>query len=98
MRDSGTMFRKGDCSSWEARACLSVPSKPGSPVVLTNSVRRMESFSVSALVRRVKPKPAATAAIKTAAMHAHSHFLEPETAALVADAALIALDPTAAET
>src|SRR5438874_7548732 len=70
------MLRKGDCSSWVARACLSVPSKTGSPVVLMNSVRRTESFSVRALVRRVKTRPPAIAATRTAAaMPAHSPVL-----------------------
>src|SRR5438874_12126564 len=70
------MLRKGDCSSWVARACLSVPSKTGSPVVLMNSVRRTESFSVRALVRRGKMRPPAIAATRTAAaMPAHSPVL-----------------------
>src|SRR5438477_12909391 len=70
------MLRKGDCSSWVARACLSVPSKTGSPVVLMNSVRRTESFSVRALVRRAKMRPPAIAAMRmTAAVPAHSPVL-----------------------
>src|SRR6476620_9147201 len=71
------MLRKGDCSSCVARACLRVPSKTGSPVVFTNSVSRMESFSVRALVRRVKTRPPATVARRTAAARpVQSHVLE----------------------
>src|ERR1051326_3279182 len=66
IRDCRKTFRYGDCSSCTARACFRVPSKTGSPVVFTNSVRRMESFSVSALVRRVKSNAVATARIRTA--------------------------------
>src|SRR5215468_5159689 len=71
------MLRKGDCSSWVARACLRVPSKTASPVVFTNSVRRMESFSVRALVRRVKIRPPAMAERSAAAARpAQSQVLE----------------------
>src|SRR5580700_3213974 len=41
------MLRYGDCSSCTASACFSVPSNTGSPVVLTKSASRIESFSVS---------------------------------------------------
>src|SRR5215467_8786268 len=75
--DSGTMLRKGDWSSWEARACFSVPSKTASPVVFTNSVSKMESFSLRALVRRVNTRLEAVAASRTAAATpAQSHVFE----------------------
>jgi hypothetical protein len=46
-------------------------------VVFTNSVRRMESFSVRALVRFVKMRPPATATRRTAAATpAQSQVLE----------------------
>src|SRR5579863_6992686 len=96
--DSGTMLRNGDCCSCEASACLSVPSNTGSPVVFTNSVSRMESFSVRALVRRVKKRPTAAAAISTAATGAHIHFLVRAGDTLVADEeALTVLADGAAE-
>src|SRR5271165_5605124 len=62
------MFRYGDCSSCTARACLSVPSKTASPVVLTKSASRTLSFSVSfADCFERKYKPPAMRAIKTTA-------------------------------
>ena len=86
--DSGAILRNGDCSSCEARACLSVPSKTVSPVVFTNSVRRMESFSVRALVRRVKMRlPIAAASRAAAAIPAQNHVLE-RTAGAAPDAEL----------
>src|SRR5437868_13520387 len=73
IRDCAKMFKYGDCSSCTASACLRVPSKTESPVVLTNSVSRMESFADSALVRRVKTRPPAIAERRTtAAMPAHN--------------------------
>src|SRR6266850_5386690 len=44
-------------------ACLRVPSKTESPVVLTKSASRMESFSVRARARRVARKPPKTTAV-----------------------------------
>src|ERR1700681_3801223 len=69
-RDSGRIFRNGDCSSWTASACFRVPSKTGSPVVLTKSASTTVSFSVSALARRErknKPPPIRAAINKAAA-------------------------------
>src|SRR5580700_2159708 len=47
MRDSGRIFKYGDCSSCTASACFSVPSKTESPVVLTKSGSSTLSFSLS---------------------------------------------------
>ena len=64
-----------------------------------NSVRRMESFSVRALVRRVKTRLPATAAMRiAAAMPIQNHFLELVGDAVVVEAALTALEAGAAET
>src|SRR4029077_1263229 len=63
--ESGTMFRYGDCSSCTASACFSVPSNTGSPVVLTKSASRIESFSVSFWPERDRQyNPPAIAAAK----------------------------------
>src|ERR1035441_4175648 len=68
-RDSGRIFRNGDCSSWTANACFRVPSKTGSPVVLTKSARTTVSFSVRALARRERRNrpPATRTAIRATA-------------------------------
>ena len=44
---SSIILRNGDCSSWIARPWRSVPSKTGSPVLLTKSARTIVSLSVS---------------------------------------------------
>ena len=66
---SGTMFRYGDCSSCTASACFNVPSNTGSPVVLTKSARRIESFTVSFCPPRNRQynPPAITAANRSPA-------------------------------
>ena len=69
-RSSGNTFRNGDCSSWIASACLSVPSKTGSPAVLTKSVTSTRSRSVRAWAprkwKKVAPATAATSRTKAA--------------------------------
>src|SRR5580704_13593313 len=76
--DSGSRFRYGDSSSLTARACLRVPSKTGSPVVLTNSERTTVSLSVRARVWRGKAKIAAMATAASTAAPASQgiHFRE----------------------
>src|SRR5882757_7144724 len=76
IRDCGKTFKYGDCSSCTASACLRVPSKTESPVVFTNSVRRIESFSVRALVRRVNTNPIASATTTRPAIPIQSQFFE----------------------
>src|SRR5882757_7462952 len=76
IRDCGKTFKYGDCSSCTASACLRVPSKTESPVVFTNSVRRIESFSVSALVRRVNTSPIAKATTTRPAIPVQSQLFE----------------------
>src|SRR6476660_3969924 len=76
--ESGTRLRYGDCSSCTARACLSVPSKTGSPVVLTKSARRTPSFSVSReerLERRYTPRPMRTTSTPAATGRRIFHLL-----------------------
>src|SRR5580658_293624 len=71
---SGTMFKYGDCSSCTASACFSVPSNTGSPVVLTKSASRMESFSVSVGADRDRQyNPPAIIASKRTPAAAHAH-------------------------
>src|SRR5260370_42710161 len=76
IRDCGKTFKYGDCSSCTASACLRVPSKTESPVVFTNSVRRIESFSVRALVRRVNTNPITNAKTTRPAIPIQSRFFE----------------------
>ena len=47
MRSSEMRLRKGDCSSWIANPCRSVPSNTGSPVEFVKSARTIVSLSVS---------------------------------------------------
>src|SRR5882762_11101344 len=73
---SGAMLRYGDCSNCTASACLSVPSKTASPVVLTKSARTIESFSVSFVPecdRQYRPAPTSVT-IAAAATIAPSRF------------------------
>src|ERR1700680_463900 len=77
-RDSGRIFRYGDCSSCTASACFNVPSKTGSPVVFTKSARTTVSFSVSAVEwreRRNNPPPISAAITTNAAIAAIVHDL-----------------------
>src|SRR5580698_6706220 len=69
------MLRYGDCSSCTASACFSVPSNTGSPVVLTKSATRIESFSVRVGVecdRQYTPPAMAAASRTPVAAHAHT--------------------------
>src|ERR1700722_3456234 len=61
-------FRKGDCSSWEARPWRSAPSKTGSPVVLLKSARTMVSLSVSLAEECERQRKAPAAAMTNAAV------------------------------
>ena len=51
MACSGTMLRKGDCSSCTVSPCRRVPPNTASPVLLTRSARTIVSLSVSGLLR-----------------------------------------------
>src|SRR5882724_3358748 len=95
IRDCGKTFKYGDCSSCTASACLRVPSKTESPVVFTNSVRRIESFSVRALVRRVNTNPIASATTTRPAIPIQSQFFERAGEVAVVDGAGFTLEALA---
>src|ERR1700727_4069698 len=80
------MFRYGDCSNCTASACCRVPSKTGSPVVLTKSASSTLSFSVS-LADFPEPKKMCHArnsasATATAGTSIFEIFLRPDEGAL----------------